>query len=159
MTSAQGRDRWYDDVAVGDELPRHTIRLTVPFIVRWCAATELFTRRDHFDLGYVRKHTDLKDIVVSGSWSHSYLLHYIKNWAGPGGWVWKMAHQNRANMFAGDVLTAWGRVASKKEKNGLGYVELEAGLKRQDGVDVVPARAVVVLPLRGGRPIPYPFRP
>ena len=38
-------------------------------------------------------------------------------------------------------------------------MELEIGMKNQEGVESMPGRATVVLPIRGGRPIPYPFVP
>ncbi len=149
----------FEDVKEGIELPVKSLRLNVPIIIRWCAATEIFVRRDHFDLGYVQKYTDLKDIVGGGVWATTYLLQHIKNWAGVDGWVWKISAQTRSHMFPGDVLTTSGRVNKTYVNNGLGYADLEARLKRQDGVDVVVATSVVVLPLAGGRPVPYPFKP
>lgn len=154
------RQLFYEDAPLGHSLPSATVRLTIPYMMRWCSATEIFTRRDHFDLAYVQKYTDLKDVVGSGDWSHTYLWHYFRRWAGLSGWLLKLAHQNRAHLFAGDVLTAWAKVTHTEVKDGLGYVDLEGSLRRErDGVDVVPARATVVLPLKGGRPVPYPFRP
>ncbi|MDO8473281.1 MAG: hypothetical protein Q7T05_05620 [Dehalococcoidia bacterium] len=149
----------FEDIKEGAELPPKTLRLNVPIIIRWCAATEIFVRRDHFDLGYVQKYTDLKDIVGGGVWATTYLMQQIKNWAGVDGWVWKMNAQTRSHMFPGDVLTTWGRVTGTSVKNGLGYVELEARLKLHDDVDAVTSTAVVVLPVAGGRPVPYPFQP
>ena len=53
----------------------------------------------------------------------------------------------------------WGRVTGKYEKDGLGFVDLEIGMKTQNDIESMPGRATVVLPIRGGRPIPYPFVP
>lgn len=149
----------FEDVKEGAGLPAEPLRLNVPIIIRWCAATEIFVRRDHFDLGYVQKYTDLKDIVGGGVWATTYLMQRVKNWAGVDGWVWKMSAQTRSHMFPGDVLSTWGHVSKTYIQNGLGYVEMEAKLKRQDDADVVIANVVVVLPLAGGRPVPYPFKP
>ena len=61
-------------------------------------------------------------------------------------------------MLPGDCLTGWGRVTAARVVDGLGYVELETGLRKADGVEAVTGTGTVVLPLRGGRPVPYPFR-
>jgi len=58
----------------------------------------------------------------------------------------------------GDVLTFIGRVTSKEVKNGLGYLELNIGLRKQDGSVPIPGNATVVLPLLNGRPVPHPFK-
>ena len=53
----------------------------------------------------------------------------------------------------------WGRVTSKYEKGQMGFVELEIGMKTHDGIESMPGTATVVLPLRDGPDIPYPFVP
>jgi acyl dehydratase len=159
MTHNANPELYFDDITSEDELPTKSIRLTVPIIIRWGAATEIFTRRDHFDLAYVQKHSDLKDIIGGGLWVNTYMLHYLKNWAGESGWVWRVNAQTRAHMFPGDVLTAQGKVMKTYKQNELGYVEVDAVIKQQDGVNVLPAKATIVLPLRGGKPVPYPFYP
>jgi hypothetical protein len=45
------------------------------------------------------------------------------------------------------------------EADGLGFVELDGGMRNQDGVETTPAHMVVVLPLRSGQVVPYPFVP
>jgi hypothetical protein len=57
----------------------------------------------------------------------------------------------------GDVMTFYGVVTDKRETDGLGYLDLDVGIRIRDGVDAVPGNATVVLPLRDGRPVPYPF--
>ena len=99
------------------------------------------------------------DILGSGLWSQSFLYAYVSSWAGPDGWAWKQTHQNRAPMLPGDEFTVFGAVTSKDVEDGLGYVEIDMGLRIPDGTTKTPAHATVVLPLRGGRPVPYPFTP
>jgi hypothetical protein len=59
----------------------------------------------------------------------------------------------------GDLITAWGKVTGKSEKDGLGYVELDIGLKNSRGIESTKGTATVVLPKRGGKKVPYPFVP
>jgi acyl dehydratase len=57
----------------------------------------------------------------------------------------------------GDLISAWGTVTRKYEKGGVGYVELDVGLRNSRGVESTKGTAVVVLPKRGGAEVPYPF--
>ena len=149
---------FFDDVALGQEIPTVVKPLTVPIMVRWCAAVELW-RRDHYDLDYAVNQAGLPNIVGSGAWTHACLHHLLSQWAGPDGWVFKVGQRVRTTMLPGDHLTGWGRVTATRVVDGLGYVELETGLRKADGGEAVTGTGTVVLPLRGGRPVPYPFKP
>jgi hypothetical protein len=48
-------------------------------------------------------------------------------------------------------------VTGTSEKDGLGYVELEIGLRNSRGQDSTKGTATVVLPKKNGRAVPYPF--
>jgi acyl dehydratase len=147
----------YDDIDVGYELPQSQLTLTPTMIVRWIAATEIW-RRDHHDRDYALDKA-LPDIIGSASWSRALLYAMVSNWVGHDGWVFKISQQNRAYLVPGDGLTVWARVEKKYVKNDLGYLELDLGLRNQENVDAVRAQATVVLSLRGGPAVPYPFNP
>jgi acyl dehydratase len=66
---------------------------------------------------------------------------------------------DRGMNVPGDTLTAWARVTGKEVRGGLGLVNVEMGLKDQKGAESSPGTATVVLPLRGGRSVPYAFDP
>jgi acyl dehydratase len=156
--TTRGATPWFDDVEVGQEIPTIRLPLTVPVMVRWCAAIEIW-RRDHYDLEYARTQAGLPNIVGSGAWTHACLHSLLSRWAGPDGWVFKVSQRVQSMMLPGDTLTGWGRVTARRESDGLGYVDLALGMKKDDGGEAVTGAGVVVLPLRGGRPVPYPFRP
>jgi acyl dehydratase len=59
----------------------------------------------------------------------------------------------------GDTITCWATVIGKREQEGLGYADLEVGMRLQNGVESCPGTATIVLPIRGGRSVPYPFVP
>lgn len=148
----------FDDVAVGQEIPTLSKPLTVPIMVRWCAAIEIW-RRDHYDLDYAVNQAGLPNIVGSGSWTHACLHHLLSEWAGPDGWVFKVSQRVQAVMLPGEHLVGWGRVTATRVVNDLGHVELQTGMRKPDGSDAVTGTGTVVLPLRDGRAVPYPFRP
>jgi len=75
------------------------------------------------------------------------------------GWLWKIGFQYRGMDPVGSTLTAWGKVIDKRQVGDYGIVECEIGLSNQDGVNGTPGTATAVFPLRGGKPIPYPFVP
>ena len=115
--------------------------------------------RIHYDLDFGLNHDKNPSILVHGSWKQSVVPQYLKDWTLPKGWPWKAQFEHRAMLVPGDVLIMWGRVASKHEKGGMGFVELEIGMKTHDGIESMPGSATVVLPLKDGPDIPYPFVP
>jgi acyl dehydratase len=149
----------FEDIEVGDQVP--TIAkgpMSTAHIMRWSAAMENW-HRIHYDKAYATGHDGLPDVLVNGSWKQHVLVQLLTDWVGETGWLWRMKFQYRGMNVPGDTLTAWGRVTGKEERNGLGLVEVEMGLKNQDGIEGSPGTATVIVPLRGGRPVPYPFDP
>jgi hypothetical protein len=157
-TMVAAKVRNYDDIAVGEELPEVEQLVTIPIMQRWSSDVEEL-RRDHYDSKYAIEHDGLPEAVLSGSFSQAYLWEILFNWVGPEAWVVETYQKNAAGVHPADVLTFLGRVTNKEVKNGLGYLELDIGLRLQDGTVPIPGTATVVLPLKGGRPVPYPFKP
>jgi acyl dehydratase len=147
---------WFNDIKVGDTVPPTVQRLTIPIMQRWVAATETL-RRDHYDAKYAIEHDGLPDAVLSGSFSHAYLWGLLFDWVGPDGWVYKLSQKNARMVHPGSTLTFAAEVKEKREIDGLGFVDLELGLQVDNGDVAIPGTATVVLPLRDGRKIPYPF--
>lgn len=152
------RQVFYDDIYDGWELPRYIYQPTPTHLFRWSAAIENW-HRIHYDLDFAVNHDRNPGLLVQGSWKQSVVPQYLKDWTLPNGWPWKTSFEHRAMLVPGDILILWGRVTGKLERAGLGFVDLEIGMKTQDGVESMPGRATVVLPIRGGRTIPYPFVP
>jgi len=149
----------YESLSIGQELAPLTIGpVTTAHIMRWSAAMENW-HRIHYDLDYAREHDKLPGVLVSGSWRQHVLIRYLTDWAGEAGWVWKAGFQFRGMNLAGDALTAWGRITGAAPRGGYGVVTLDLGLRNQKGEEGTPGTATVVLPLVGGRPVPYPFDP
>lgn len=152
-----GQQVYFDDVEVDQEIPEvQKGPMTVAHIMRWSSSMENW-HRIHYDKTYAVEHDKLKDVVVNGSWKQHVLMQLLKDWVGLGGWAWKVGFQYRDMDFPGDLITAWGKVTKTYEKGGLGYVELEIGLRNSRGIESTKGTAVVVLPKRGGVKVPYPF--
>ncbi len=152
-----GEQVYFDDVKVGQAIPElRKGPMTSAHIMRWSASMENW-HRIHFDKEYAVQHDKLPDIMVNGSWKQHVLMQLLKDWAGLKGWACKVAFQYRGMDIPGDIITAWGKVTKTEERNGLGYVELEIGLRNSRGVESTTGTGVVVLPKRGGKVVPYPF--
>ena len=148
---------YFEDVQVGQAIPEVVKGpMTTAHIMRWSASMETW-HRIHYDKAYSMEHDKLPDVMVNGSWKQHVLMQLLKDWVGLGGWAWKVGFQYRDMDIPGDRITAWGKVAKKYEQQGLGYVELEIGLKNSRGIDSTRGTAVVVLPKRGGAQVAYPF--
>jgi hypothetical protein len=87
------------------------------------------------------------------------LPRYLKDLCLPDGWPWKVSFQHRAMIVPGDTLTVWSAVTKKYEEEGLGFVDLDVGMRLQHDTETCPGKATIVLPIRNGRAIPYPFVP
>jgi acyl dehydratase len=148
---------FFEDVKVGDELPS-LVRgpLTTVHLMRWSAAIENW-HRIHYDQRFAVEHDGLPDLLVNGSWKQHFLVQLMREWLEPQGWLARIKISFRGMDLAGDTLTAWGRVTETEERDGLGLVSCELGIRNQRDEENTPGTAVGVLPLRAGARVPYPF--
>ena len=150
---------YYGDVEVGQDLPTYVIGpITPTHLFRRSAAIENW-HRIHYDQDFAIYHEGLPNVLGQGSWKQSVMPQYLKDLTLPDGWAWKVTFQHRAMIVPGDTLTCWAKVTNKYEKSGLGFIELEVGMKNQDEIETCPGSGTIVLPIKGGRPVPYPFKP
>ncbi len=150
---------YYNDVKVGQEMPSLVLGpMTSTHVFRWSAAIENW-HRIHYDHSFAVYHDGLPNILIQGSWKQSIMPRYLKDLCLPDGWPWKVSFQHRAMIVPGDTITCWAKVTGKHEKEGLGFVDLDVGMRLQNDVETCPGTATIALPIRGGRPVPYPFVP
>lgn len=149
---------YYDDVQVGQELPRYIRRRSVVEMQRWSITMEN-THRVHYDYPHATNVDKLPGVLFHGSWRLSIVAAWLKNWALPDGWLWKYSFQVRAMVVANETTILWGKVRDKRMVDGLGLVDVQFGIIGESAGEGAPGTATVVLPVRGGRPVPYPFVP
>ncbi len=148
---------YFDDLELQQEMTALVIGpLTTTHIFRWSAAIENWGRI-HYDQNFAIYHEGLPNILGHGSWKQSILPRYLKDICLPDGWMWKVSFQHRAMIVPGDTITCWAKVTSKSTQDGLGLIGLDVGMLLQTGVETCPGKATIVLPIRGGRAVPYPF--
>jgi acyl dehydratase len=150
---------YFEDVVTGQELPPlQKGPMSTAHIMRWSAAMENW-HRIHYDWHYATEHDKLPHVLVNGSWKQHVLVQLLTDWAGERGWLFKMSFQYRGMNIPGDTLTAWGRVTGRETRGDYGLVQVDIGLKDQNGKESSPGTATIVLPKRDGPAVPYPFDP
>ncbi|OZI34242.1 acyl dehydratase [Bordetella genomosp. 10] len=150
---------YFDDVAEGFELP--PLRkgpLTTVHLMRWSAAMENW-HKIHYDHPFAVGHDRLPGLLVNGSFKQQFILQHLKDFAGLAGWAWKARFQFRAMDVAGTTLDVWARVKRRIPMDDYGLVELDLGIRNQDGHESTPGEGLVALPYRGRGAVPYPFVP
>lgn len=155
----EGCPVYYEDISVGQEIPAIVKGpMTTAHVMRWSAAMENW-HKIHYDWRYATQHDNLPDVLVNGSWKQHVLAQVLTDWVGETGWLWKMRFQYRGMNVPGDTLTAWGKVTGKTTSAGYGIIDLDIGLKDQNGIESSPGTAVVVVPQKSGPKLSYPFDP
>jgi acyl dehydratase len=158
-TNPLAAPRFFEDVVPGEALPDlQKGPFTTPHLMRWSAAIENW-HKIHYDRDFAQQHDKLPDLLVNGSLKQNFLLQIVKDWATHHGWPWRVSFQFRAMDVVGSTLFVWGRVTRKLSLPAYGLVDIELGIRNQDGQQSTPGKATVALPYRDGPPVPYPFVP
>ena len=147
----------FHDLQIGDAIPSLTRGpLGTVHLFRWSAAIENL-HRIHYDLPFAVDHEGLPALPINGSWKQHFLVQAVRSWLEPDGWLARISFQFRAVDASGSTLTAWARVTDLTERGGFGWIDLEIGIRNQDGRESTPGTATGVVPLDGGPAVPYPF--
>lgn len=156
-TFARSTQRKFENLAAGTPLPQLVKGpMTTMHIMRWSAATENW-HRIHFDRLFARDIDGLPDVLVNGSWKQHVLVQLMKDFVGLDGWLWRIRFEFRDLDPAGNTIIAGGTVEETAAHDGLGYVRCALFLTNQLETVTTRGTAIGVLPLHGGRPVPYPF--
>lgn len=161
MTMSSEQTNFFEDTAVGEEIPILAKGpLSAAILMRWSAAMENW-HKIHYDRDFAIQHDKLPDLVVNGTLKQQFIAQFLKDWAGPEGWLWKVRFQFRAMNLVGETLRLWARVTGRQELQDYGLVQLELGILNDEDKESTPGTAVVALPYRDGRGngVPYPFTP
>jgi MaoC dehydratase-like protein len=127
-------DRFWDDVAEGEELPR----LVLPITVTRC----VYSNRD-----YAQERSKTKDVFVNTPFNLGMISRFLTDWGGPRSTVRRMQMAMRDNVCAGDDMIMTGRVVRRYVEQGDHRVDLEIVIATQAG-PVTPCTATLALPTR-----------
>jgi hypothetical protein len=138
---------FFEDVVEGQEITPLEKRVTTVNILMYLSTVWLMDRI-HFDHPFATQRRGLPNVVAPGNMAGDYYAQLLSGWAGEKGELRKLAIQFRNFMLPEDLLTCGGRITNKYLSEGKGYVELELWLKNQNGVNCVPGKGLVELPVR-----------
>lgn len=151
--------RIFDEIHIGDRIPLlKKGPLTTAHLVRWSAAIENW-HKIHYDEAFTREHEKLPGLLVNGTLKQQFVVQALTDWASPAGWVWKVNFQFRSMNLVDEELAVWAEVTAKRDAPKFGLVDLELGIRNQEGKESTPGNAVIALPFRTGPAVPYPFVP
>jgi acyl dehydratase len=140
------RDRFWEDVEEGEELPRLIMPITVTRCVYLASATRDFSPQ-HSNRDYAQERSKTKDVFVNTPFNLGMVSRFLTDWAGPGSAVRRMKIAMRENVCAGDDMVLTGRVVRKYADEGEHRIDLEVLISTQDG-PATPCTATLMLPVR-----------
>jgi acyl dehydratase len=189
LTRRGAEPRYWEDVEVGEELPRLVkgpIRVTdlILFHAGFGQSFPTFAHRLAYETRkstpglYTRNKLNVWDIVQrmhwEEDWAHkvgaatiydygaireTFLAHLVTNWMGDDAWLRRLHVQHRKFNFAGDTNWLLGNVAAKKMTDEGAEVHLDIRIENQRGLILTPGTAVVLLPSRDKGPVDLPTPP
>lgn len=137
---------YWEDVEIGQEIPKFVRQTGIMEFNRFAAANEEFVPFHMED--EPAKPFGVNVAFGMGNLRFAYLHNMLMNWIGQNGWIKKVGCQYRGYNLKGQTLTCWGRVTKKYEEGGLHLVELEVGVNNENGENQAPGYAIVALPAR-----------
>ena len=140
------RDRFWEDVQEGEELPALHMPITFTRCVYLASATRDFSPQ-HSNREYAQQRSKTKDIFVNTPFNMGMISRFMTDWGGPKSTVRRMNLAMRGNICAGDDMVITGKVTKKHITDGEHRVDLEIVMATQDG-PVTPCGATLALPSR-----------
>ena len=139
---------YYEDVAVGAEIPGFERQITLRDNVMYCAAYRDFTEL-HYNPEFAAAR-GFAGPVVPGLLESALLTKLLTDWVTPEGWVRRIKATYRRPLLAGETIVCKGKVSAKKVEGGEHLVECEVWAENAEGQTIAPATAMIVLPSRSG---------
>lgn len=137
---------YFEDVAVGDELPELVKNPDTRQLVMYAGASQDFVAI-HYDQNVAQEAGHPK-VIIHGALKSAWLGELVTGWIGDEGRLLELDVSYRAIDFPGATATCIGKVVDARIEDGVGIVELEIGLRQEDGSISTPGRALVSLPTR-----------
>ncbi len=141
------KQRYWEDVKVGEELPGFGYQLTASRMVEQVSGSQDFYPVHH-DPEFARSGGH-RDLFYNTGWTQANLCRLVTDWAGPQGWMRKFYFEMRRMNQPNDTIQVKGKVAGKEKTPEGNAVHLEIWIENDREGVATPARATVLLPSRG----------
>ncbi|TAK31595.1 MAG: dehydratase [Chloroflexota bacterium] len=137
---------YYEDVAVGNEVPQLVKNPTTRQLVQWAAGSG-----DYYEIHYDQEaahKNGLPGVIVHGKLKTAFLTQMVTDWIGKEGKVRKLSVRYQGMDYPNQQLTCRGKVTAKYERNGEHCVECEVWTENQEGQKTTTGALTVALPSR-----------
>lgn len=138
---------YWDDVAVGDDLPGFDLYLSETKIAEQVSGSQDFYPVHH-DRPFARAGGHA-DIFVNTGFTRAALARLLTDYAGIDGWVCSLSYQMRRMNRPGDTMRLRGKVTKKyTADDGSHRVDLDIWVENDREGVTTPATGTVMLPRR-----------
>ena len=137
---------WFEDVAIGAELPDLVKEPDTRQLVMYAGASQDFVAI-HYD-HKVAAEAGHPKVIIHGALKSAWLGELVTGWMGSTGRLLELDVSYRAIDFPDDTATCVGKVTDTRIEDGVGLVEVEIGLRNHEGQITTPGRALVSLPTK-----------
>lgn len=142
------KQRYFDDVKEGDEVPPVTFNLTVQRMIMQAGANRDFAQIHHNSR--VAQKQGAPEMYINNVFIQSIWERTAREFAGLQGWIRKVGpFRMRIFNTVGESVVSKGTVKRKWQENGDNLVELELWCENSKGVSVGPGPVLITLPSRG----------
>jgi 3-oxo-4,17-pregnadiene-20-carboxyl-CoA hydratase beta subunit len=143
----KGEQRYWDDVAIGDELPPISLDITTKRLFLQASGSQDWYPV-HFDPAFARKAGHV-DVFMNTGFVQAALVRLITDWMGDAGFLKRLRFEMRKQHRPGDTMVCKGRVTKKGRTETDAWVELEVWAENDREGVATPGSATVYLPCRG----------
>ncbi|MCJ7831244.1 MAG: dehydratase [Dehalococcoidia bacterium] len=138
---------YYENVNVGDEIPKLVKNCSTQQLVMWAAGAGDFYQI-HYDKDFALALGTLPGLIVHGALKHAFLGQMLHDWIGEKGQIKTYGCQYRGMDVPGQEITCRGVITNKLQEGGQNLVELDIWTEIPSGDKTTPGKATVILPSR-----------
>lgn len=146
MSGSMPPFKYWEDIQVGDALPRLELPITVKtLILAVCGTRDLMPY--HHDPAY-SKSVGNRDMFVNTMFDQALFGRYVTDWSGPESDFRETTLNMVGSLCPGDLATVEGRVTEKRESGHDKLVKVEMGVSSKDHGLAATSSAIIAMPSR-----------
>jgi acyl dehydratase len=134
----------YQEIALGDEIPRLVKEPTTRQLVVWAGASGDYNPI-HYDKDFALTR-GLPGVVIHGQLAGCFLGQLVTDWMGEQGALRKLSISYKGMNLPGEHITCRGLVARKYVEDGSHYVVADIWAENPRGEKTITGTATVLLP-------------